>query len=74
MFSGESWGNPPGGYTCLLVPSLRENKPSKTLLKATGKKQTGSFNLNLGNWGKACRISELNLEVGVLGGGEVLLN
>ena len=38
MFSEESWGNPPGGYTCLLVPSLRENKPSKTLLKATGEK------------------------------------
>ena len=48
MFSEESWGNPPGGYTCLLVPSLRENKPSKKLLKATGEqKQTGSFNLNL---------------------------
>ena len=30
----KAWGNPP----CLLVPSLRENEPSNTLLKAAGKK------------------------------------
>ena len=33
MFSEESWEHPPGGDTCLLVPSLRETNPSNTLLK-----------------------------------------
>ena len=37
-FSEECWGNPPGGYNCSVVPSLRENKPSNMLLKATGPK------------------------------------
>ena len=45
MFSEESWGNPPGGFTCLLVPVSRENKPSNTLMKSTG-----SFHLDLEIW------------------------
>ena len=75
LFSEESWENPPRVHTCSLVPSISENKPSNTLQKATGEANTkpaaSTSTLKLG---RGCRISELNFELGVLVGGEVLLN